>query len=308
MINKFLGFKRHEKVLINDGIINDLLNSEILQLDNYDNFSSEVWKRVFRKFNALDKSKDLYNKEIVRSLYENYFINGLSEGACVGADMSRFKTKLKYKYRGYKRYKKLVNFCKYLNINDFNKYLKLNESYNIGSPWLEMCESNWINPEVLDHLYFFLTIKESLSKFENICFIGDGSGILSNIILSELTFKKVVFIDMPHFLARQFIVNYNSKKITTYFNPDNIDTELYQEKFVIINQDSFPEIPVQYLQKYFSFIKQNNKSEIYSYNKKDLSDGHCDFQNVLKDNGFYYNYSFESSIRSNYYIQRYYLS
>ena len=62
MINKFLGFKRHEKVLINDGIINELLNSEILQLDNYDNFSSEVWKRVFRKISAIDKSKDLYNE------------------------------------------------------------------------------------------------------------------------------------------------------------------------------------------------------------------------------------------------------
>ena len=68
MINKLLGFKRHKKVLINEDIINELLNSEILQLDNYENFSSEVWKRVFKKFNAIDKSQDLNNKELVRSL------------------------------------------------------------------------------------------------------------------------------------------------------------------------------------------------------------------------------------------------
>lgn len=308
MINKLFGFKRHEKIEISENIITDLLSAKILELVNYDNFSSGVWKRVFEKFKSADKIQNLINKHTIKSFYENYFINGLSEGACVGADMSRLKTKLKYKYRGYNRFKVLKNLSDFLDNNHLHDYLRLDKSYNIGSPWLEYCDSNWINPEVIDHLYFYLSIKDSLSKFDNICFIGDGSGILSNIILDELPFEKVVFIDMPHFLARQYIVNYNSKEISKFFNPDNIQSILFEQKFAIVNQDSFPEIPGFYLNKYLNIIKQNYDSQIYSYNKKDSSDGHCDFQNILKDNGFNFSYTFESSIRSNYYIQRYYLS
>ena len=44
---------------------------------------SEVWRNVFKKFD-LSNNRDISDLEIseVRDLFENYFVNGLSDGAC----------------------------------------------------------------------------------------------------------------------------------------------------------------------------------------------------------------------------------
>ena len=75
---------------------------------------------------------------------------------------------------------------------------------------------------------------------------------------------------------------------------------------MLINQDSFPEIPEQGLRNYFSLIRNGKIKYVYSYNHENYSRGHCDFRSILIENGMKSAFRTCSDLRKNYFIEIFY--
>ena len=304
-----LGFKRHKKLSLSNEVIADSL--KLLNKLSWDkSFISPVWEKVFSKFGETDlnKSKNEIDSTNLKENYENYFVNGISDGACVGADLYRPRSAIKYALRGKARYKILK---KHYDFNDYEKLnldnLNLSSELSSGQPWLQKISDKWINPEIIDHLYFYETCKDLPISFDNILFIGEGSGILSNIFLNKMHIKSAAFIDLPHFLIRQHITNYASKNTTQlYITPDQLENLVVDnQRRVLVNQDSFPEIPEEYLNVYFELINAGYITDVLSYNKKDFTEGHSNFRKMLLKRDVDCKLSFESVMRKDYFIEWY---
>lgn len=312
LFNKFLlmlGFKRSEKISLSNEVVED--SFKLLQEISWDDsFLSPVWKKVFLKFGktSLNEAKKEIDINALKESYEEFFVNGLSDGACVGADLMRFRSAMKYAVRGNNRLK-LLN--KHFDFTDGQSKpldsIKSSNEMLSGQPWLQKIEGNWINPEIIDHLYFFEICKNLPIPKDDILFIGEGSGILSNIFMSNCDVANATFIDLPHFLIRQHITNHNLNNIKRdYLTPD----QLYKlsnnnGRRVLINQDSFPEIPSKYLNEYFDLIDSGLVTDVFSYNKKDSSFGHANFREILLSKNIKCLLSIESVMRPGYFIEWY---
>ena len=147
-------------------------------------------------------------------------------------------------------------------------------------------------------------LKKKNYNDRNLFFIGDGSGFLSNLILNSIEVKKCIFLDLPQFLIRQRIVNNDFRKKSKFLTPCQIKDENLNN-FLIINQDSFPEIPINDLKVYFSYLKNHRVKIIYSYNQKPKDKFHSDFVQLLNSFDAKCISSYESIIRKNYYIEKY---
>lgn len=304
-----LGFKREKKIKIQKEVVISAL--QLLKTMEWDDsFISPVWQAVFSKFDIskLNEGKDEVNYNIIDSCYEEFFLNGLSDGACVGSDLKRPRSALKYALRGRKRLNLLRQHFNFQNGNEeFFSNLILSPQLSSGQPWLQFLNNRWLNPELIDHLYFYEVCKNLPIKSNNLLFIGDGSGLLSNIFLNNSEVSSASFIDLPHFLLRQHIVNYDLFDIPQkYLTPDRVH-ELPSEykNRVLINQDSLPEIPEKYLNIYFDLITNGYVSDVLSYNKKDSSFGHTDFKKILLERNIQCRLSIESVMRPGYFIEWY---
>ena len=312
LLNKILyilGFKRQKKISLSKEIIADSL--KLLNKLSWDtSFISPVWEKVFSKFGEtnLNKSKNEIDLIALKENYENYFVNGISDGACVGADLYRPRSAIKYALRGKDRYRILNKHYEFkgdkrLDLDNLN----LSSELLSGQPWLQKMSNKWINPEIIDHLYFFEICKDLPLPSDNILFIGEGSGILSNIFLNRTNIKSAVFIDLPHFLIRQHITNYASKNtVQSYITPDQLENLVVDDqRRVLVNQDSFPEIPEEYLNRYFDLIDTGYITDVLSYNKKDFTEGHSNFREMLLKRNIKCKLSFESVMRKDYFIEWY---
>jgi hypothetical protein len=319
--------KRHEKVTIPLEVIESfgMIVGDPVNLEG--GSISPIWTKVFNKY---DKSSVRLtggkNVEQVRDLFEEYFINGLSEGACVGQAMSEVSTRFKYLKRERNRlgalflhlnpgvgktYSRFGNRFKVSkqNLQDLvSKLSKLGLSDLLfsGKPWLNEVEQHSYLLEISDHYYFFDIIQRYIKN--NVLkpvFIGDGSGILSNMLLtSEVDVRDATFIDLQHFLIRQYIVNFDEKsKIQKFVYAQDFDaSEIDGRGLTIINQDSFPEIPAESLKSYFELIKHNKVDRVISYNHFDLR-GHSNYRQLLVEYFGEPVIRFESIIRSGYFIE-----
>ena len=288
---------------------------------------SQIWTKVFNKYDKsnvrLTGGRDVAQ---VRDLFEEYFINGLSEGACVGQAMNELSTRYKYMKRERNRlgalflhlnpgvgktYSRFGNRFKVSrqNLQDLVgklSNLPLSSLLFSGKPWLNKVEKHSYLLEISDHYYFFDIIQRYVkNSVLKPVFIGEGSGILSNMLLtSDIDVRDATFIDLQHFLIRQYIVNFDEQaKIQKFVYAQDFDaSEIDGRGMTIINQDSFPEIAAEGLKSYFELIKCNKVDRVISYNHLDLR-GHSNYRKMLVEYFGEPVIRFESIIRSGYFIE-----
>jgi len=286
MLEKLVGFCREPKKEIDSNVINDLF-IEVSSWDNSKDSISPVWEKVFKKYGRGDILK--LSKRELKESYENFFTNGLSEGADVGVGLKEFRSLMKYYLRGKKRLKHINQIIDYIDDSSKEEGQKIRNllfsSKGYGQAWLQKINKVYYNPEVFDHVLFLLYFYKSIPPKAKLIFIGDGVGHLSNMLIKICDIDEVVFIDLPHFLARQFIVNHGERIKMSFLTPSMFSSEFLSGEYILINQDSFPEIPEKYLKKYFSIISKGLVSKIISYNKRDNSYGHTNFSKLINENG-----------------------
>tara|TARA_A100000164_G_scaffold376780_1_gene414540 strand:+ start:506 stop:1486 length:981 start_codon:yes stop_codon:yes gene_type:complete len=289
---------------------------------------SDVWKMVFKKFDGLN-NRDTSNSSVsdICSLYEDYFVNGLSDGACVGKAMESISTRYKYLSREKNRLGSLylhrnpgveksysrmgsnlkLSNAQYEDIISEMTNLNLSNLVFSGKPWMNFSKGNSYLLELTDHYYFFDIVNRYLSnKIIKPIFIGEGSGILANLFLtSNADVQDSIFIDLQHFLLRQFIINYAERdKIERYIYAQDFNSSMVNKVgFTIINQDSFPEIPKKALNNYFSLIREGKVERVISYNHLDLRGDHVNYREMLKEFFGEPIIRYESIVRNGYFIE-----
>jgi len=304
MIERVLGFHRESKKEIKENVISDLFD-EMSNWNNSEDSISPVWEKVFKRYgknNILEMSKNE-----LKNSYENFFNNGLSEGADVGVGLKEFRSLMKYYFRGKKRLVIINNIINYINFSSEAEGEKIRKLLSLsgdsGRPWMQKINKDSYNPEIFDHILFLLFFYKKIPPESKLIIIGDGCGHLSNMLIKSCNVNEVIFVDLPHFLARQFIVNHGSKIKMSFLTPTMFSTSLLSGEYIMINQDSFPEIPEKYLEKYFSIASKGLISKILSYNKRDGSHGHSNFSKLINKNGLTSKILSPSIFRNEYYFE-----
>jgi hypothetical protein len=298
--------KRHSSIKIPHEIIQSFIAEVGMPKASEAENISEVWKKVFNKFDNLN-NRDTSNSSVseIQSLFENYFVNGLSDGACVGKAMESIFTRYKYLSRERNRlgslylhrnpgvtksYSRMGTNLKltdqqYRNIISEMSSLNLSDLVFSGKPWMNISKGSSYLLELTDHYYFFDIVNRYMkNKVIKPIFIGEGSGILSNLFLtSNAVVQDAVFIDLQHFLIRQYIINFSERnKVSNYIYAQDFQPSLIKSTgMTIINQDSFPEIPERALDSYFTPIKEGKIDRVISYNHLDLRGDHVDYRKML---------------------------
>jgi hypothetical protein len=300
-ILKILGFFRAQPIEIPDKL--SLKAMEIVSQGLEADVASPVWDQVFSKFPISGRiNSGNVNADEIKRFYENYFVNGLSDGACAGMGLSRPRFIFRYWSRTKDRIKKLEKLTDIQGNRPMHR--PLSPLLDSGQPWLFKYGNTSINPEYPDHEYFARQIID-FTSLENatVVFIGDGSGVLSNMILNSMAVKKAIFIDLPHFLIRQMIVNSDLNCDQSYFAPNFAANIKVDGRVVFINQDSFPEISSEWVNKYLAIADDADATEVFSYNKVDRSYGHANYHAVLAQHQLQRCYIFESVMRPNYFFE-----
>jgi hypothetical protein len=318
---------RHSAIPIPKEIIQTFLDEVGDVKSPETNSVSKIWNKVFDKYDktTLRDTRGKDPKEICE-LFEEYFINGLSDGACAGQAMGEFSSRYKYSKREKTRLRAL-----YLHMNPGveRSYSHFGSTYKIskeqlnnivteiseiplsnllfsGMPWLNSLYGKNYLLEISDHYYFYDVIKRYMrGKILRPVFIGDGSGILSNMLLSlDCQVENSIFIDLQHFLIRQYIVNFDHRsEISRFIYAQDFNQNIItDDNLTIINQDSFPEIPSTCLKEYFSLIQYNKVNRVISYNHLDLR-GHVNYRGMLLKYFGEPLVRFESPIRKGYFIE-----
>ena len=110
------------------------------------------------------------------------------------------------------------------------------------------------------------------------------------------------FIDIVHFLLKQFLTNFNETK-TSFYLAENFSYENFPSSQVLVNQDSFPEINNQGLKNYFNLIKNSKIDYVASYNQELYVHSHTNFRKMLFESGMKSLIRFESTMRKDYFIE-----
>ncbi len=320
-------FKRYKNINIPESIINNYFEEVGKPLNKEDTSISSIWVKVFNRYDK-SASRNLYDEpsHVITNLYENFFQNGLSEGACAGQAMNEFSGRYKIMKREKKRLSSLFlhlnpgvdkSYSRFSNsfkankgqlksITNFLSKVKISRNLLSGNPWMNDINDDQYLLEIVDHFYFFDIIdKYHKSTPLKPIFIGEGSGILSNILLNyREDVRDSVFIDLGHFLLRQYIANFDlSEKVNAYVYAQDFEiNKITGHGYTIINQDSFPEIPEESLNKYFQLIKNKVVSRVMSYNHLDLR-GHSDYRKMLVSYFGEPKVRFESPMRPGYFIE-----
>ena len=81
---------RHQNITIPQNIIESFFNEVGNPINKESDNISEIWKNVFKKYDELN-NRDINDSKLsdICDLFENYFINGLSDGACAGKAMEK---------------------------------------------------------------------------------------------------------------------------------------------------------------------------------------------------------------------------
>ena len=287
MIEKFFGYQRLPRHLIENEKFNSMtIAVQKPTINEFLNVISPIWKRVLdltgHSIPLLFETKKRLDEKV---FFEEYFVNGLSDGAALGSEMSSLRSLMKIHIRERKRRSYLNNILEISNL-DINKF---NNLYEFGMPWIWNKASLLPNPELVDHIYFWILVRNFIITRNdlNLIFLGDGCGYLSQLALADIppdNLDSVTFIDLYHFLARQYLLVSDHEKINkfTFLNGEKYDYPTSSKDKILINQDSFPEINKQEQDKYFTYIEENNVKYFFSYNKNDHSDGHINFRNDCK--------------------------
>ena len=287
---------------------------------------SPLWERVLNLYTGHDVFKKIESQDVesLKEMYENYCVNGISEGACAGKEFTdengNFiewdKTK-----RNVERVKPLSDYFEYDTSEPekvykllFDKF-KVPQSINIGRAWGWQYNDIFVNFDLADHFYCLDVIIKILKQYglNKTMFIGDGSGTLSTLLYNNFKIKSSHNIDLSHFLLRQYINNYNGDNNTkvNYHYAEKFDVNCKHDTQIIINQDSFPEIKTESVQKYIGNAKLNKVPFILSYNienGKSFNKHHSDYRSIILNQGYNSIWRYASTLRPPYVFELFHLN
>ena len=286
----------------------DKTNSEI----------SIVWQYVFDKyatdvFNVMEKGDLIQLKKI----YEDYYIHGTSEGASSGKALSNNRLKLEKSKRNIARVKPLQEYFAYKSLrskefmeppefyNLLNEKVVIPELINYGQTWGWYYGDLFIHFELADYIYFSDIIVKILDllKIDKTFFLGDGSGLLSALVYNNYDVVSSHHVDLGHFLLKQYLTNFNNNTKIYYHYAESFMPDLTHDSQILINQDSFPEMRKESVEKYVENIQLNNVPYILSYNMEFIDKRHSDFRSIIINHNYHTKLRFNSTVRPGYIIE-----
>ena len=191
-------FKREKQ---NIGV--DLIKSAMSKVERpswkeFENCISPIWLKVLNGPGSEIKRVFHADEFMLKNLYENFFVNGLSEGAAIGKKMYYPRSFFKIATRERRRLRAIRRLEKKERLQfDF-------DLYDFGRPWKMRHKGSLLNFELSDHFYFanFCYNLVKFHKIKNLIFLGDGCGYLAQAVCSLDDGKdidKISMIDLYHF-------------------------------------------------------------------------------------------------------------
>lgn len=162
-----------------------------------------------------------------------------------------------------------------------------------------------IPTDLADAAYFtdfidaILAIQSQPCDSLKFCELGGGSGLLATEFLSRNKQATFVFSDLVPFLMWQFTL---FRDRCDYLPAECVDS-WYGPLDVLINQDSFPEIPSTVLSAYVEKFRGLGVRHVFSYNQRSLIRDQTDHVGILVGAGFDLVYSTSSRVREGYYLE-----
>ena len=281
---------------------------------------SQIWSDGINDWTGRDVFNALEDKNIdeLKSLYENYYVSGLSEGASCGKALEKEETRIRKSKRNIDRVEPLrlhygLDVTNPKEVYDvmFDKY-HIPQSINIGQTWGWEYGDNFVHFEMADYLYFLDIVLKILNEYDlhRTCFIGDGSGLLSSLLYNNYDIKSSIHIDLAHLLLRQYINNYEFKSKVSHLYAETFDVSYKHDTQIVINQDSFPEMTKHALEKYMDNLGVVNKVPfILSYNIENgitFNPHHTDYRGIIQSRGYESVWRFDSTVRPPYVFELFY--
>lgn len=285
---------------------------------------SPVWRKVINNWTGENIFEKIENKDIksLQKLYEHYYVNGISEGACAGKEFEDENgnfTGWTKNIRNIERVKPLSNYFEY-DMEEPEKVYKLlfdkfnvPQVINIGRAWGWQYDDIFVNFELADYFYSLDIIIKILKQYslDKTMFIGDGTGTLSTLLYNNFKIESSHNIDLSHFLLRQYTNNYHNNTEINYHYAENFDVNYKHDTQIIINQDSFPEIKTESLQRYIGNAKINKVPFILSYNIENgisFNEHHSDYRSVILNQGYSSIWRLDSTLRPPYVFELFHLN
>ena len=109
---------------------------------------------------------------------------------------------------------------------------------------------------------------------------------MSSILYENYDIESSIHIDIAHLLLRQYINNVESPTEVQHIYAENFDEEMKHDTQILINQDSFPEMPIDSMEKYMRNMDNNNVPFVLSYNIENgitFNPHHIDYRKVILD-------------------------
>ena len=275
---------------------------------------SSLWSQIFDELDT-NIFQVLENKDLnkLKEIYEDYYVNGISDGASSGKHLEDEKKLIKKSHRNVNRVKLLRDYFGYDESEPVKVYELLYKKYKIpdaitdGQTWGWQYGDNFVHFEIADYIYFLDILIKILDEYglDKTIFIGEGSGLLSSLLYDNYDIKESHQIDLSHFLLKQYLTNYDNDVNVKYHYAENFQVDFKHDSQILINQDSFPEMTMESMERYIENAKLNNVNLILSYNTPTIrpDGGHINFYKVLKSSGYESIWEIESTVRPHYFIE-----
>ena len=150
-----------------------------------------------------------------------------------------------------------------------------------------------------DFIESVLGIQESEIDLLRFCELGGGGALFATEFLRRHRTNNYIFADLVPFLAWQFALLGDRCK----FLPAECYDLWNLEVDVLINQDSFPEMPGDILFEYIVKLKSLGCSHIFSYNQHSRLREQSDYCSILQSLNFELVQSLSSSVRKGYRLE-----
>ena len=152
-----------------------------------------------------------------------------------------------------------------------------------------------------DFIDAVLAIKGIRRNAVSFCELGGGSGLFASEFFSRDENAQYIFADLVPFLVWQSVL-FEDK--CDYLPAECVENWSGRVD-VLINQDSFPEIPVDILRNYINAFISMGVKHVFSYNQGSQLRGQSDHVRVLLDAGFELLLCHGSVVRKGYRLEYY---
>ena len=144
----------------------------------------------------------------------------------------------------------------------------------------------------------------TLIDAKHILALGDGTGVNCALINANSSENiHLTHVDLGQYLLMQYIVNYQWRSNATYLYAENFSNTRLENVDLLINMDSFPEMTVNEVEKYISFVKNNNVKYLLSYNHKIFDNRHSNFREYIFKADMKLLISYESLVRPGWFVE-----